>query len=114
MLLVDHSPAQAAGVALPRSRPEAQGISSKAILEKKLIHVSDASREKRIDQDFAKKFGLAEFTVVPLMVKDEVLGLVIADNHLTGKHIAAGDLRFLQLLLNQTGIAIEIPCYTTA
>ncbi len=82
-------------------------ISSKAILEKKLIHVSDAEREKRIDQDFVRRFGLTEFTVVPLMVKDEVLGLVLADNPLTGKHIAAGDLRFLQLLLNQSGIAIE-------
>ena len=32
MLLVAHDPAQAAGIALPRSTPEAQGISSKAIL----------------------------------------------------------------------------------
>jgi len=32
MLLVFHDPAQAAGLALPRSTPEAQGISSKAIL----------------------------------------------------------------------------------
>lgn len=82
-------------------------ISSKAVLEKKLIHVHDASKEKRVDTNFVHRFGITEFAAAPLMAKDEVLGLVIADNHLTGKHIANGDLRFLQLLLNQAGIAIE-------
>jgi signal transduction histidine kinase len=82
-------------------------ISSKAILEKKLIHVSDVTKDKRIDRDFVNRFRMTEFAAVPLMVKNEVLGLVMADNPLTGKHIADGDLRFLQLLLNQAGIAIE-------
>jgi signal transduction histidine kinase len=35
------------------------------------------------------------------------VGLVIVDNHLTKKNITRDDLRFLQLLLNQAGIAIE-------
>ncbi len=82
-------------------------ISSKAILEKKLIHVGDVSKEKRVEMNFVNRFGITEFAAAPLMAKDEVLGLVIADNHLTGKQIANGDLRFLQLLLNQAGIAIE-------
>jgi two-component system sensor histidine kinase HydH len=82
-------------------------VSSRAILEKRLIHVSDAAREKRIDRDFVKKFGITEFVAMPLMAKDEVVGLVIVDNPLTGKNITRGDLRFLRLLLSQTGIAIE-------
>jgi two-component system sensor histidine kinase HydH len=82
-------------------------ISSRAILEKKLIHVSDAAKEKRIDRDFVKRFGITEFAALPLMAKEEVVGLVIVDNPLTGKNITRGDLRFLQLLLNQTGTAIE-------
>ncbi len=82
-------------------------ISSRAILEKKLFHVNDAAKEKRVDQDFVKRFCITEFAALPLMAKDEVVGLVIVDNPLTGKGITRGDLRFLQLLLNQTGIAIE-------
>jgi signal transduction histidine kinase len=82
-------------------------ISSKAILEKRLIRVSDVTKEKRVDRDLVNRFGITEFAAVPLVAKDEVLGLVIADNPLTGKHIADGDLRFLQLILNQAGIAIE-------
>jgi signal transduction histidine kinase len=69
--------------------------------------VSDVTREKRIDQELVDRFGITEFAAVPLMVKDEAVGLVIVDNHLTKKNITRDDLRFLQLLLNQAGIAIE-------
>ena len=82
-------------------------MSSRAILEKKLIHVSDAAREKRIDREFLERFAINEFAAVPLMAKNEVVGLVIVDNPLTRKSITKSDLRFLQLLLNQAGIAIE-------
>ncbi len=82
-------------------------ISSRAVLEKKLIHVSDATREKRIDREFVERFGMNEFAAVPLMARNEVVGLVIVDNPLTLKNITKGDIRFLQLLLNQAGIAIE-------
>jgi two-component system sensor histidine kinase HydH len=82
-------------------------LSSTAIIEKRLIHVNDVSREKRIDQEFVERFGITEFASVPLMVKDEAVGLVIVDNPLTRKNITRDDLRFLQLLLNQAGIAIE-------
>jgi two-component system sensor histidine kinase HydH len=81
--------------------------SSRAILEKKLIHVSDVEKEKRVDRGFVEKFGVTGFVALPLTAKDEVVGLVIVDNPLTGKHITRDDMRFLQLVLSQTGIAIE-------
>jgi GAF domain-containing protein len=82
-------------------------ISSRAILEKKLIHVSDAAREKRINREFLERFAINEFAAVPLMAKNEVVGLVIVDNPLTRKSITKSDLRFLQLLLNQAGIGVR-------
>lgn len=82
-------------------------ISSRAVLEKKLIYLSDAGKEKHTDRNFIKRFGLKEFSAAPLMVKGGSVGLVIVDNPLTGRPISRDDLRFLQLLMNQAGTAIE-------
>jgi signal transduction histidine kinase len=86
---------------------ESLNVSSRAVLEKKLIYITDVRKEKQGDRKFAKLFGLKTFAVVPLMVKGNPVGLVIVDNSLTGRSIAREDLLFLQLLMNQAGTAIE-------
>ena len=84
-----------------------KNITSRAVLDKKLIHVSDISREKRLDRDFVDRFGISAFASVPLIAKDQVVGVVIVDNPTSGRVMSQADLRFLQLFANQAGMAIE-------
>lgn len=82
-------------------------IPSRAVLEKRLI-VADASTKKfHAKIDVLKKFNLASFAAVPIIAKDEAVALLILDNPFSGKTITNDDLRFLQMLANQAGMAIE-------
>jgi two-component system sensor histidine kinase HydH len=82
-------------------------VSSRAVLEKRLFFVPDAAKEKRANRDFVKRFGITSFATAPLMAKEQVVGVVVVDNALSGRPIGEDDLRFLQLFTNQAGMAIE-------
>ena len=82
-------------------------VASRAVLEKRQIYVPLASREKRVDRDFIRRFGITSFAVAPLIAGERVVGVIIVDNALQGKTITQDDLRFLQLFTNQAGMAIE-------
>ena len=82
-------------------------VASRAVLEKRQIYVPLASREKRVDRDFIRRFGITSFAVAPLIARERVVGVIIVDNALQGKTITQDDLRFLQLFTNQAGMAIE-------
>jgi two-component system, NtrC family, sensor histidine kinase HydH len=82
-------------------------VASRAVLEKRQIYVPLASREKRVDRDFIRRFGITSFAVAPLIARERVVGVIIVDNALQGKTISRDDLRFLQLFTNQAGMAIE-------
>jgi signal transduction histidine kinase len=82
-------------------------ICSRAIAEKRVILVPDASREKRVDRDFVRRFAISSFAAAPLMAKEQVLGVVLVDNPGQDRPITQDDLHFLQLFTNQAGMAIE-------
>jgi signal transduction histidine kinase len=84
-----------------------ENISSQSVLEKRMIFVPDVTKEERVDQDIIKEFGIKSFATVPLMAKEKVVGVVVVDNAISEKSISEDDLRFLQLFINQAGMAIE-------
>jgi signal transduction histidine kinase len=72
-----------------------------------VIHVPDISREEILDREFTGRFGISEFVAAPLIAKDQVIGILVVDNTLSGRAIADDEIRFLQLFSNQAGTAIE-------
>ena len=84
-----------------------QNAASRAVLEKRLVYVADTTRKKGINQEFVKRFGITSCALAPLMAKKQVVGVLIVDNALQGKPITSDDMRFLQLIANQAGMAIE-------
>ena len=86
---------------------KSMNMASRAVLEKRLISIDDAAKEKLIDRQFTKRFGIKSCAFAPLMAKEQVVGVIIVDNALHGKQITKDDLRFLQLVTNQAGMAIE-------
>jgi PAS domain S-box-containing protein len=52
-------------------------------------------------------FGAAPFAVAPLITRRGPLGVIVADNAITGAEIEVLDLEFLQLFANHAAVAIE-------
>jgi two-component system, NtrC family, sensor histidine kinase HydH len=84
-----------------------RNICSLAVVEKRVIHVPDITREKIIDRGFVEQYGGSEFVVAPLIAKDQVIGLLLVDNALSGRTVTEDEIRFLQLFSHQAGTAIE-------
>ena len=82
-------------------------VASRAVLEKRQFFVPQAAKEKRVDRDFVRRFGITSFAVAPLMARERVVGVIVVDNALGGKPITQDELRFLQLFTNQAGMAVE-------
>lgn len=84
-----------------------RNVCSQAISQKKLIHVPDVDALAILDRDFVDNFGIRAFAAAPLVAKEQVVGIVVVDNSLSGRAIKEDELRFLQLFTNQAGTAIE-------
>ncbi len=82
-------------------------ITSRAILDRKLVHVPDASREPLADREFTKRFGISSFAVAPLIAREKVVGVVVVDNPNRQHAIGRNELRILKLMASQAGKAIE-------
>ncbi len=63
--------------------------------------------ENDIPHDLLDKLQLDEFIVVPLVAKNRVIGVVVADNQFAFQPIDEERVRLLMLFANQAGLAIE-------
>ncbi|GAM09248.1 signal transduction histidine-protein kinase AtoS [Geobacter sp. OR-1] len=86
---------------------KSKNMSSRAVLERRMVHVPDALREKHVDRDFVKRFGINSFAATPLLAKEKVLGVIVVDNPYSSRLSTVEELRFLELCTNQAGMAIE-------
>lgn len=59
------------------------------------------------EDPFLRIFQTNELVIMPLRAKDNVNGLIIADNIYTRKPISSEDIRIFTMLANQAGLAIE-------
>jgi signal transduction histidine kinase len=84
-----------------------RNVASQAVLEKRIIFVPDTARSKRVDREVVQRFDIGSFAVAPLLGKEQVFGVVVVDNPVSRRPIAADALRFLELFTNQAGVAIE-------
>ena len=56
--------------------------------EKKPIIVKDAAKDTRVTDEFRKALGASEFVCVPLIAKNEAIGVIVADNVYTEEPIS--------------------------
>ncbi len=84
-----------------------KNICSRAVLEKRVIHVTDITREEIIDRKLVELYGSSEFVAAPLIAQDQVIGILLVDNSLSGRGVGEDEIRFLQLFSHQAGTAIE-------
>lgn len=79
----------------------------RSITEKKTFLINDARNEKRVHPLIKDKLRSNEFVIVPLLARDKVLGVVIADKLFSGTSIDKDSIQLLTMFANQAGLAIE-------
>jgi signal transduction histidine kinase len=78
----------------------------KAMYSRRVVHVGQADKGPGLD-DVRRWLGVDRFAVAPLATRRGAIGVLIADNAISGLAITELDLEFLQLFANQSANAIE-------
>jgi|GEM_PF-494956 len=79
----------------------------KTVKEKKAFLVHDAHNDERVSARFITMIGSNSFVSVPLVAKDEVIGVIVADNLYSGHPITSERAELLALFANHAGLVIE-------
>jgi signal transduction histidine kinase len=56
---------------------------------------------------FAAHLDTANLVIVPMVSRDRLQGMLVADNNITGRGISDDDVHLLQILANQAAVAME-------
>jgi signal transduction histidine kinase/DNA-binding response OmpR family regulator len=82
-------------------------IVTRTALEKKVQLVTDAAKDGRVTQRFRQVFGCNEFVTVPLIAKQSVVAVLMADNLYSGRAITDDHVKLLTLFASHAVMAIE-------
>ena len=80
---------------------------SAAIVDRELCTVRNPRRERPLDRTFSRRFGSTPYAVSPLVANNQAIGAIVVDNRLSARPLQDEDLRLLQLLTAQAGMAAE-------
>jgi PAS domain S-box-containing protein len=82
-------------------------IFTKILAEKKPVKANFKEMDIENCPTFKNELGLEEFLAVPLIAKDKVIGIIVADNHFSNRLIDNNMSELLMIFANQAGLAIE-------
>ncbi len=84
-----------------------QGVFAKTALERRPFNITDG-RECTEDCAYIKDMlDIERFATVPLIVRNQVIGVIYVDNKYNNVPISDDDLNFLQMFSNQAALAID-------
>jgi len=84
-----------------------QGILAQTVLSRKAFHILQADKHPQVNQQIREKLSGQEFVTVPLLVKEEAIGVIVIDNHHSNRPLKDEDMHFLTMFANQAALAIE-------
>ena len=72
------------------------------------VVVDDPQNDPRVDPNLIEVLSLKEpFVAVPMFAKGKVVGAILVNNYLSGRHFDERDLKLLGMLANLAGLALE-------
>ena len=77
-----------------------------SIIQKRSFLVKNGVTDVHFNQEIIRQLGNDNFAVFPMMVQDEPVGVLIADNVITKRPINEEDIQFLDILVSQAALAI--------
>jgi two-component system sensor histidine kinase HydH len=84
-----------------------QGVLAQTLISQKPFHILPAEKYPHISKPMRKILAGQEFATVPLLAKEEAIGVIVIDNHLSHRPLKDEDLDFLTMFANQAALAIE-------
>jgi signal transduction histidine kinase len=85
----------------------AEGVLELTVQNKQPYNITDAGSSPIVPKELRETLRVNSFATVPLVAKDRVIGLILADNMFTQRPITDGDIRFFTLFAHQAALAIE-------
>lgn len=85
----------------------ADGVIGTAVRRKELILVENAQHSSQPVRGFGRMLGTNSFLVAPILARNQVIGVVVADNKPSGRPIDQANIQLLTTFINQAGMAIE-------
>jgi len=82
-------------------------IVSHVVSERRLYRIENVDCLNCQDCGFITRFGITSFAAVPLVTRNNLIGIIIVDNPFRQQPITDQQLQVLQLFANQSGMAIE-------
>jgi PAS domain S-box-containing protein len=89
------------------SLDDEQNVFWRAIRNREAIRVDRATEDLHLPGEFLGLYSPDEFAVVPLVTRDDVMGVLLVDNLFTRRAIHEDDLHRLKLFANSAASAIE-------
>ncbi|MDO8602363.1 MAG: sensor domain-containing diguanylate cyclase [Candidatus Omnitrophota bacterium] len=86
---------------------ENSGIIALTALEGMPFIINTPEAKQKVKDEYSILLDLDEFVTVPLKAKDNVIGVLLADNRFNQKPITTDAIRVLTMFANQAGLAIE-------
>jgi len=84
-----------------------EGVVGIVARKKMPILETDARNALQPMRGFARALGTNAFVALPVMAKGQVIGVVVADNKLTGRRIHPESVELLTTFVNEAGLALE-------
>jgi two-component system, NtrC family, sensor histidine kinase HydH len=84
-----------------------QGIVAQTVLLKKPFHILNANSNPEVNQQVREKLTGQEFVTVPLLAKEDAIGVILVDNNVSKRPLKDEDVHFLTMFANQAALAIE-------
>jgi len=86
---------------------EGDDLLALAIRERAPLIVEDAETDERVKDSLRQWNEARQFVVVPLVARDEAIGVILADNLYTGARIMEEDVHALSTFASQAALAIS-------
>ncbi len=84
-----------------------QGILARTVLEKHAFNVTNSREHFEDCRYIANLLEIDRFATVPLIVRDQGIGVIYVDNKYNNVPISEDDLNFMQMFANQAALAID-------
>ncbi|MBU0509575.1 PAS domain S-box protein, partial [bacterium] len=82
-------------------------VFAQSVRNRETIRVDRRVQDPHLPEDFVGLYGAEEFAIVPLLTRDDVMGVLLVDNLFTRHPIRDDDLNRLKLFANSAASAIE-------
>lgn len=85
----------------------ANGIIGQVVRSQQLLLVEHAQRSAQPARGFGRMLGTNAFLVAPIIARNRVIGVVVADNKPSKRPIDRANIQLLTTFINQAGMAIQ-------